>query len=271
MRLLWIIGSFLLLAPLGRASSFVAVSPSVIEFSLAPGKKAKGRIQIQNPLSEPAVITVSVSDGWRQETGSSTLPPEKWLKFKIPKNLILPPLGKTTLFYRVHVPKDFTGETMAHLMFRMPPQKQNQAGMSIQMGHAIPLYLIARGHEKVDLSFSKISASSLENHGLEFIVTLISTGNVHVRPRGDILLSNADGLELERIAIENGPPILPNTTKQFFARSRLNRWVPGNYQAHLDLSYRIIGAELKTLSGDFEVGITSAGIRVVPQGAVPGL
>jgi hypothetical protein len=262
MRRAMTIGGLLLATVAGAWGSFVQVSPATVEMSVTPGRAKKGRIVVRNPRPVESLIEVEVTDGWRQETGQPSLPPGEWFSIRVPKNFVIPANGERSLKYTVRVPPGFQGETMAYVFFRLPPAAA-RGGMNIQMGHAIPFYLSARGTERVELSLKELLARRLPDNGLEMTVALASTGNVHVRPKGDLTIHNRDGLEIEKLTLAYGPPIFPGNTKQFFAKSELRRWgAPGDYRVHADIQYQTLGGAPQTLSADFDLLIAADGVSI---------
>jgi len=267
MRRASIIAGFLLTA-VGGAASFIQVTPATVEMSVAPGRVKKGRIVVRNPRPVASLVQVELADGWAQETGQASLPHSEWFSLRVPKNFVIPAHGERVLKYRIKCPPQFSGETMAYVFFRLPPETA-RGGMSIQMGHAIPFYLSARGSERVELSITELAGRRAPQGALDLTVTLASEGNVHVRPRGEFTVLNHEGLELEKIPLAYGPPIFPGKTKQFYGKSEGARWSPGRYTLRVDVSYGALGQTPRTLVGEIRVRVTPDG-DVLPDRAEGG-
>lgn len=258
MRRVMTIGGLLLATVAGAWGSFVQVSPATVEMSVTPGRAKKGRIVVRNPRPVESLIEVEVADGWRQETGQPSLPPAEWFSIRIPRNFVIPANGERSLKYTVKVPPGFQGETMAYVFFRLPPTAA-RGGMNIQMGHAIPFYMSARGTENVELTIKELSGRRSPNGSLDFTVSLESQGNVHVRPKGNFTVFNHEGLELEKAPLAYGSPVFPGKIKQFFGKSEGVRWSPGRYTLRVDIFYAPLGQTPRSLSGESRLRIDSDG------------
>ncbi len=248
----------------GLAGSFIQTSPTTVEMSLGAGRVKKGRITVFNPRPTETLVDVQVVDGWKQQTGQSTLPPDRWFDLKIPKNFVLPPHGQRTLKYRVKAPADFQGETMAYIYFRLPADRK-AGGVGIQLGYAVPFYMAVRGTEKIALKLEKLASYPLADGGRRFGVTLSSEGNVHVRPRIEVVVLSEEGLELERTSLEHGPPIYPGRTREIYGKWEGAGPAPGRYRARVDVSFTPLGGETRTLSGDYDLMIGTNGPVFSPR------
>lgn len=248
----------------GFAGSFIQANPTTVEMSLAPGRVKKGRITVINPRPNETLVEVQVLDGWKQQTGLSTIPPESWFFLKIPKHFVLPPNGQRSLKYRIRAPQDFTGETMAFVYFRLPPDR-TKGGMGIQMGYAVPFYMAVRGTEQLTLKLEKLASYPLPGGERRYGVTLGAEGNVHVRPRIQVVLFNEDGLELERTPLEFGPPIYPGRSREIYGKWNYSARAPGRYRARVEVSFAPLGGESRTLAGDYDLTIGVAGPVFAPR------
>lgn len=258
--------SMVILAEAGRclAGSFIQTSPTTVEMSLAAGRVKKGRITVFNPRPTETLVDVSVVDGWKQQTGQSALAPDLWFDLKIKKTFVLPPNGQRVLKYRVKVPSDFKGETMAFVYFRLPPDRKG-GGVGIQLGYAVPFYMAVRGTEELSLTLDKLAAYPLGDGGWRYGATLSSKGNVHVRPRVEVTLFNEDGLELDRTALEHGPPIYPGRTRELYGKCALGDRTPGRYKARVDVTFAPLGGKDQSLRGDFDLVIGANGPVFTPR------
>lgn len=251
----------------GFAGSFIQTNPTTVEMSLGAGRAKKGRITVFNPRSTETTIEVSVVDGWKQQTGKSTLSPDQWFHLKLPKQFVVPANGQRSLRYRVRAPADFQGETMAFVYFRLPPDRKG-GGVGIQLGYAVPFYMAVRGTEKLTMKLDKLSAYPLGGGGWRYGVTLSSDGNVHVRPRIEVTLFNEDGLELDRTPLEHGPPIYPGRSREIYGKCALGDRAPGRYKARVDVNFAPLGGGNQTLRGEYDLLIGPAGPVFSPSAGV---
>jgi uncharacterized membrane protein len=130
-----------------RANSFLEVSPSMVELTVLPGETRKGKITVRNPGDTEVLVSVDSRDGWKEQSGRSSLPPSLWLTLKIPKKLVLKPKSEKSISYKVKMPMDFSGETMAFVFFSGPSSGGGKA-LGIQLRQGIPIYVGVKGTEK---------------------------------------------------------------------------------------------------------------------------
>lgn len=261
-RVLWAI-PILWAAGLAQAGGFLEIRPSVVEISATSGKTVKGFLTLRNPRDKPIRIIMEVVDGWVQQIGKpSPVPPSEWLSIKIPKKLVLQPNAEKRIRYKILVPSHLEGEALALVFFSGPPEG-GAGNMGIQLRHGIPLYLSAKGTERVELVSSEEKGIMPTPGGLELVITLTSNGNTHVRPRGEWVITDFFGSETERISLAFGTPVFPGAQQQFFARSKRLDWAPGKYTAQLTVTYGDSIGPLQTLKKTFSLDVTADKVRLI--------
>ncbi|MBL8024617.1 MAG: hypothetical protein JNK54_10135 [Elusimicrobia bacterium] len=246
-----------------QAGGFLEIRPSVVEISATPGKTVKGYLSLRNPRAESLRVGIEVQDGWVTQIGKpSPVPPSEWLTLKIPKKLILRPNASKRIRYKIRVPPHLEGEALALVFFSGPPERGPGGNMGIQLRHGIPIYLSAKGTERVELTPSAEKAFMPTPGGLELAVTLVSHGNTHVRPKGEWVITDFFGGETERIPLEYGTPVFPGARQEFFARSKRPDWAPGEYKAHLTATYGDSFGPLQTMSKSFSLNVTAEKVKL---------
>jgi P pilus assembly chaperone PapD len=115
------------------AGSFVQVTPSLVEIALVPGKSYSGILSVCNTKSERFTVQVEVSEGWVTETGRPGLPTERWLTLRVPATFTLNPGQTRRIRYRAKAPKDFVGETLAHVFFSFPAEGVPSQALNVQL------------------------------------------------------------------------------------------------------------------------------------------
>ena len=230
LSILWAVGS-------AGAVSFIQIHPSVVEISAVPGRTTKGSLVIQNPGAEDLPVAIEVKDGWAQQIGHpSSVPPAEWLFLKIPKKLVVRPYSSRSIPYKIKVPPTLSGEVLA-LVYFSGPSEQGGGQTGVQLRHGIPIYLSAKGTGQVTLTAADARASIPPKGGLEFSVALVSDGNIHVRPRGEWVVTDFFGGETERIPMGYGSPVFPGARNTYYATAKRMDWAPGKYKAALEVTY----------------------------------
>lgn len=272
MRRHWILamGFLLVWARSGKAGSFLDVTPGFLEVSAEPGRTIRGNFKVRNPRADTVFVSIEVKDGWMEQRGvASPVPPEEWLRLKIPKKLILHSDGSKTIPYRIVVPQNLAGEAMALIFFSVHAAPTAGQPMNIQLRHGIPIYLSAKGTERAELSVVDVLASVPRGGGLETAITLYCDGNTHVRPRGDLRITDTFNQEVEALSLDYGAPVFPGGRGKYYARAHRTDWAPGDYKALLTVTYGDNFGPLKTLQKLFLIKMSEENVVMteeVPHG-----
>ncbi len=240
------------------AGSFLDIRPGVVELSSPPGRVVKGHFVVNNSADAEVQFDVKVEDGWAQQVGEpSSIPPDQWFFIKIPKKRVIHPNRSKKIPYRIQVPSQLTGEVLVLVFFSGLPQKGPTESVGLRFRHGIPVYLSARGTEKVVLSVLKARGQFAEKGDLAISVSLASEGNAHVRPRGEWVVSDFFGQEVDRLPLDYGRPIFPGSTRDYLARSkRTGSWAPGSYKAKLSVTYGELWGPVQTFEKTFDLQVT---------------
>jgi hypothetical protein len=270
MRRHWILAMWTLLvwARSGGASSFLDVTPGFLEVSAEPGRTIRGDFKVLNTRADNVTVSIQVKDGWIEQRGvPSPVAPDEWLHLKIPKKLVLRSGGTKTIPYRIDVPGNLNGEAMALVFFSVPSDPTTGQPLNIQLRHGIPIYLSAKGTERVELRVVDAQALVPPSGGLELAMTLYCDGNTHVRPRGDLRITDTFNQEVETLPLEYGAPVFPGGRGKYHARARRTYWATGHYKALLTVTYGDTFGPLKTLQKSFLLNVSEG--KVVMTEEVP--
>ncbi len=237
--------------------AFIEVTPGVVELSVQPDKSQKGQLTVKNPGDTTVLLKIDVRDEWKNRTTVPSIPPEQWLTLKYPKKFVLGPGESKTVAYIAKPPKDFTGEAMVMVIFSGPTN-----GVGINLLQGIPIYMTAKGTERVQLSLDKLQPSLNDQKQLDFVVDIRNTGNVHIRPQGCVRVTDSAGQSRGDIQWDYGAPVFPNTFRPYYAWSKKSGWEPGTYSA------QVLVGEGRTPTGDPQSFTIGADGNMVPPKAV---
>ncbi len=198
----------------------VEVEPSRLELSISPEKPTHGELQISNHSSK--VVGVRVSSGaYRSAQPGLKLPScEDWLSFK-PDRFTLAAGAATTVLYSVTPPsnvvEDTAGEYLAAIQVdQLPvnPASSQASNITLIPRIALPVYLMIKGKERVDLEISQIQVSVTQSSEklLRIDSTLKNRGTIHLRPSGTFALFQSGGDLLRAGPLGKSIPVLPAAT-----------------------------------------------------------
>ena len=221
--------------PLNTACA-VEVEPSRLELTLSPEEPIHGELQISNHSSK--VVGVQISHGaYRFPPPGLKLPScEDWLSFK-PERFTLAAGATTTVLYSVTPPdnllQDPAGEYVAAIQVdQLPVDPKDSKGNKITVipRIALPVYLMIKGKEVVDLEISQVKVSTSQSSPklLRMDSTLKNRGTIHLRPTGTFALFRSSGELVRAGPLGKSIPVLPSAS--LIIPSLLPLPAPGQYR-----------------------------------------
>ncbi len=165
----------------------VSIEPSRVEAKVEPGNSFEQQFVLKNIGDTPTTVMMD----WRNRTRDTLI--EDWLE--IDQELIeLQPGEEGTVGCKVTIPEGAVGEYNAwFVMTEGDPQKMYGGVASIAVRTSVPLYITVKGTEKYDFEVKEVTVVNRNSFGLD--VKLRNTGNVHIRPTGNIYITNLNTAE----------------------------------------------------------------------------
>lgn len=234
----------------GEGSAGIRVSPAIIEDRIEPGSALPGTIHVTNLESTTRTFYVLIRnikslgpDGqpiFAQENEPTGFELSDWIKVS-KSEITLPSGGEGEVPYSIDVPANASpGGHFGGIFLSAEPPKQRTtgAGVGYQVGTIINLRI--GGNIVEDAQIREFSTDKLLYSGanVSFTVEVENQGNVLVRPRGPIDITDMFGKKVETIRInDDGGAILPNSRRQFSATWEGDGLSFGRYQAIVGLVY----------------------------------
>jgi hypothetical protein len=102
---------------------------------------------------------------------------------------------------------------------------------------SVSVYMEAIGRSQIS---GEITALALRdaNKGTQVAVGVKSTGNVHLRPTGNVKVFTQSGKEVATFLIKEGDPAYPGQERGYFAQDETLKLEPGSYRAKTEMTYR---------------------------------
>lgn len=246
----------------------IQISPTLYELNAEKGKTYELNLNVMNVTLGNLVYSTSVDDfGSSDETGSpqimvdSQLPESSSIRSWLPTipSFLLKPRESKKISVQITIPDNAEpGGHYGVLRFSgaAPELDNTGVGLSASAGALILIRVDGEISEFASLeSFNAIKnnkqSSFFENGPIDFAVRVNNQGNVHVKPSGDIQITDMFGGLVENISINNVEPrsnVLPDSIRRFDVK--LNKeWMFGVYTANLSLAYGTKGQAItKTIS-----------------------
>lgn len=205
----------------------VTVSPVFFDLSVNPGGSLNEKVRIKNNTNSPISVSVEVNKLTGDETGELTITEEDdtnsldWFSFEETKYK-LPPLEWTTIPFTITVPDTAAYGYYYTINFKQTGvEETGETGATLTGVAAVPVLLNVRKDGAVaEARLVDFSAGSYVNEYLpvEFTVKIENTGNVHIRPRGNIFISGNGQENINSIDVNDGSgAIIPNTSRSFIS------------------------------------------------------
>lgn len=207
----------------------LTVAPARTEIRLLPGKSIVGQLDVRNETANAVRITVSTKD-WFVLEDNKEYSIDKWLDVKGAKQFSLDPGKARTVKYRAQCPPKAKGELVGMVSFLY--EKEEPAMVTPMI--SVSVYLTADGTEARS---GEIRSVALKGQKGSFQVecAVRSTGNVHIRPRGNAEILDASGKVMAQWPLRSGDPVYPGTDRNFISAINELAMVPGKYVVRVSL------------------------------------
>src|SRR3989338_8282468 len=229
----------------------LAISPFLIETTVAPGQSFTDTITVFNVTDYPLPISISINDFVPSgehgsvrflDTGEQSHPSfslASWITITNQPEFTIPPKGETKVTFTINVPVDAEpGSHYGGLLFSAASETLDAVGTKV-IKKVGALILVATG--KTDASGTIEQFSSNKKFYIKpeviFTSTFANTGNVHIAPKGQVEIKNMLGKTMGEAHLnENAQFVLPQTSRGFDGIFK-NSWMFGRYTANLTYNY----------------------------------
>lgn len=223
--LLFVLSFSLSLKPaLAQVGKGFTVIPPRFELFANPGETIHEKIRIKNEFAEPATYAVIVEDfSTAGEEGHVVLEEESndrayslgdWLSLST-DTLTLSPNEEVTYAYSIVVPKDAEpGGHYASILFSSGTTEPvpGAATVNQRIGSLILLRVSGNVDENAKIETFTVPSYS-QFTPITFTLRVNNGGNVHIQPKGTIVITNIFGKKVDEIPL-NGANVLPNATRK---------------------------------------------------------
>ena len=203
----------------------VTVSPVFFDLSTNPDSKISDKIRIRNNTTSPLPIKIEIKRLTGDVNGDLTLRDDNsdnslsWIKFEEVK-FVAKPLEWTNVPFTIDIPKEAAyGYYYAVTFTQDESSPLAKTGAKITGSAAVPILLNVRKEgAKAEVKILKFSTKEqvYEYLPINFTVNVENTGNVHVRPHGNIFIGDGRNKNLAILDVNMAASnIIPNTKKNF--------------------------------------------------------
>ncbi len=237
-------------AQTGFGEQGLTISPFLIERKMDKGQSSEEIIDITNTSSRTLPVTVTVNDFLPigEEGQQVFLDPGKgdphyslssWITVTSDPKLVLAPKEKTSLHFKITAPADAEeGGHYGAILFTFQPGQLEGTAVAVQQKLGA-IILVKLGKPVENGSVTKFGAEQgFYNYPpVNFVTRFRNMGNVHVKPRGGITISNMFGRAVATVVVnENAANVLANSEREFKSAWK-DSFAFGRYTAELKMVY----------------------------------
>lgn len=238
----------------------LTISPPILEFEAKPGQTYEQTIKLTNPTKNlievyPRVMNFRAGGEGGEPTFSSLDQGEEkfslgsWIKVTQPKIALLSE-QVVEFKYQIVVPEDAEpGGHYGVMFFATEPPKSDENSSQISISSMIGSLILAKTPgDLIEKGFlEKFSVNKVVFKAPAVFETKIANiGNVHFKPRGEIVIRDMSGTQQEKTVFnQEGGNVLPDSTRKFEQKWSPGKFKVGRFTAKLDVTY---GSGEKTLS-----------------------
>ncbi len=219
----------------------VRVTPVVSQLNISTGEEKSDFFSVQNTGDELVTIEVELEELLREETDTEGINVDSWLEVE-PRRFNIASGQEKRVMYKVNVPEDGEGELRARVFFTTGVTSKGTIGIKKRFGVAV--YVAIQGTEIVEAEITGVSVSGIGpgtkgdfKGGMKIGVTVRNDGNVHIRPRGKVVIKDGKGKMVKELALPYGYPIMPQQSYTYNVSWKDHDFSWGRYQADASIQY----------------------------------
>ena len=205
----------------------LTLSPSLLDISSPPDGTINGQFRLRNNLSKPVTLAISVDR--LDAGGDGSIKPAKaqaadayisWLTFENNK-LTAAPQEWTNIKYSIKIPKE--AAFGYYYAIRISQTGEAQKTNTTVLGEVVlPLLLdVKKDGSKKEIKLVEFKTNQFVNEYLpvEFVTTVQNSGNVHIKPLGNIFIRGTKEKDLGVIDVNpNLGTVLPGNKRTLTAK-----------------------------------------------------
>jgi hypothetical protein len=238
-----------------RAGVSLGASPAYLDIELTPGKTSAQTVLLFNQGKDPVEVRAYAWDWWHDETETKKFAPPgtlphsaaSWVTF-VPDKVIINPGKAVNVTVTIATPADATGGNYAVAWFEATPDAR-KGKKELRVGARLGVLIMTgvRGKSNAQITVDELAIEPPSaTRPFKAEVRLRNTGNVHLFPKGTLVLLDKDNKLVGHAGFEKRR-VLPEAKD-----SATIKWggelAPGTYQAVLTVDYGDAGATVKASS-----------------------
>lgn len=255
MKIIFVIVVFITLFPnfasaqTGSTQQF-GVSPFLEELEVAKGGTIESSITITNLTNEKLDLQISTQDFIPGDRGEALFIPDNeineatfslasWISLKNGSTLTIEAGKDAVVEYIVNPPANAEEGTHYGAILFSNTHGSSLAGVDIKQSvGTIILVSYGQARPSGEVEYSVNKNVQWWSGGFEFTNKFINTGNVHVKPKGEVVVKNILGQVVATPQLnKDASNVLPKSERTFLTSWLPENWRFGRYSAELNIIY----------------------------------
>lgn len=206
----------------------LTVTPVLIDLVAEPGKKLSEKLRVKNNMNQEINVVVKVNKLEPRGEQGDAVPTEpdgtedylNWMTFD-KSSYTISPREWADIRFVIEIPEDAAFGYYYALRLTSSTGVESETQNSIQGEIIVPVLLkIDNDGAKAEANLVEFKATKNINEYMpvDFLTRISNTGNIHIKPRGNIFIKGNNGKEIDNIEVnQGGGNILPNSIREFDA------------------------------------------------------
>jgi hypothetical protein len=201
----------------------ITVIPPKFELFSVPGDTLTERIRLKNESSFPITVSVVIEDftsageegevALEEESSNTSFSLAKWVE-PSSKDIVLQPNEETNVSFDINVPRDAEpGGHYASILFASGGEAVPGAAAVTQRVGALILLRVSGNVEEKGIIETFETPNYLQNGPVVFTLRVLNEGNVHIQPKGTIVVTNLLNQKVAELPLE-GNNVLPGAVRK---------------------------------------------------------
>lgn len=204
----------------------MTVSPVFFDLIGDPGTTITTKVRIRNNTNSPVPIKLGVEKIVGDQNGNITLKDTNdqtlsWIKFS-ESSIVAKPLEWTDVPFSIDIPTDAAYGYYWEISFSQDKNSPiAKSGVSLTGAAAVPILLnVNKAGAKADAKLTEFTTKDFitEYLPIDFNIKVQNTGNIHIKPHGNIFISDGRNKNLAILDVNSGlGNVIPNSSRIFTA------------------------------------------------------
>lgn len=202
----------------------LTVIPPRFELLANPGDSLSETIKVRNDTAAAVTYDVVIEDfassgeeggvALEEQSTDNSFTLAEWITPET-DNLVLEPLEERTFRYSISVPEEAEpGGHYASILFTSRPETQVPGAANIASRVGSLILLRVSGNVTEQAKIETFSAPAyLKNGPVPFTLRVLNEGNVHVQPKGTIIITDLFGRKVDEVPLINAN-VLPGSVRK---------------------------------------------------------